>query len=411
MLAGRGPLLLPVPDLASGEPPAANETPSLRDVCGVAVGTSGSTGEPKRAVLTSTALRASIEATHERLGGAGPWLLALPAHHIAGLQVILRSLAADADPRVVPPQAPFPAAFTQAAEQLNKFARSWYTSLVPAQLGPLLDDPAATRALARAAAVLVGGSALPQRWHQRALQAGIALATTYGMSETAGGCVYDGLPLAGAAARIKDGRIQLRGPMLAAGYLDDPQRSARAFPLDADGTRWFTSDDLGEITTDGRLIVHGRADEVINTGGYKVHPRLVEAALADTLPDNVGLAVVGIPHPRWGQAVVAALAPPQESIGAHTPPTDLTGAVRAALRQRLPRYAVPRLVVRLPQFPTLGPGKPDRAALAAQLAEFARHAGWADATAEAAANGAYPPTDTDTALGNDTDPGTTGSDR
>lgn len=373
LLHGRGPLLVPtdgrVADPAAATP--AGPTLYLRDVTGVAVGTSGSTGAPKRAVLPADALCASIEATHERLGGPGRWLLALPARHIAGLQVVLRSLAAGAEPVLLPDGTPFPAGLVAAVADLSSVPGRWYTSLVPAQLGPLLDDPGATAVLRRAAGVLCGGGALPEPLRARAEAAGIALVTTYGMSETAGGCVYDGTPIPGVRVRVEpDGAIRLGGPTVAAGYLDDPDRSARSFRTDADGTRWFGTDDLGALTADGALAVHGRRDDVINSGGYKVHPGVVETALAALLPPGSQLAVVGVPHPRWGQAVVAAYVPPhaeRADRAARAAPVDRTDELRPALRATLPRYAVPHRIVQLPALPLIGPGKVERAALAREL--------------------------------------------
>lgn len=370
LLAGRGPLLLPVaattPQQRGARP---TRTPYLRTVTGAAVGTSGSTGAPKRAVLPIAALRASIDATHERLGGPGRWVLALPAYHIAGLQVVLRSLAAGPEPALLPDEGPFAARFADAASDLSG---RWYTSLVPAQLGPLLQDAAATAALGRAAAVLCGGAALPDPVRARAAAAGIALVSTYGMSETAGGCVYDGSPLAGVGVRFDEGRILLGGPTVAAGYLDDPQRSARVFLADADGTPWFATDDLGELAADGTLAVQGRRDDVIITGGYKVHPAVVEAVLTELLPPGSQVAVVGVPHPRWGEALVAAFATPSSSDDARddgaSAPVDRTDRLRPGLRERLPRYAVPQRVVQLPALPLIGPGKVERAALAEELA-------------------------------------------
>ncbi len=252
MLAGRGPLILPMAPGERLEP--ATRSRYLRDVTGLAVGTSGSTGAKKRAVLPTAALRASIDATHDRLGGPGPWLLALPAHHIAGLQVLLRSLVAGVDPVVAPDGLPFPTGFAAAAAQFGAQGIDhprWYTAVVPAQLPPLLDDPHASAALRRCAGVLCGGAALSSALRDQAQSAGVRMVTTYGMSETAGGCVYDGTPLAGVATSVQADRIWLGGPTVAAGYLDDPQRSAAAFVLDAAGTRWFGTDDLGEIGPDG----------------------------------------------------------------------------------------------------------------------------------------------------------------
>lgn len=357
MLAGTGPLLVPVAPTDPADPYEATATPYLRDIPGVAVGTSGSTGTPKRAVLPTAALHASIEATHARLGGPAPWLLLLPGHHIAGLQVILRSLAAGEEPILAPAGLTTAAAITTLAGALARTPR-WYTAVVPAQLPPLLEDPVAAATLRRCAAVLCGGAAVNADLRRRAEAAEIRLIATYGMSETAGGCVYDGTPLDGVTAEVTDGRIRLGGPTIAAGYLDDPARSAAVFTREPGGAAWFTTDDLGALDVYGRLSVHGRRDDVIITGGYKVHPAVVEAALAAILPTGTQVAVAGVPDPRWGHLVAAAVVLPQVH------PEDL----RQRLAQTLPRYAVPRRIAVVAALPLIGPGKVDRIALSALLA-------------------------------------------
>lgn len=191
-LRGTAPMI----PYAVGSPPPApvpDSAPLPADLAAI-LGTSGSTGSPKRALLTAAALTASAHATHAHLGGSGQWLLALPPHHIAGLQVLLRSVVAQSNPIVMDLTGGFEAtAFTTAIGQLDPGQRR-YTSLVPAQLTRLLDDPAATAALADLDAVLLGGQALDPRLRARAQGAGVQVIATYGMTETAGGCVYDGLP-------------------------------------------------------------------------------------------------------------------------------------------------------------------------------------------------------------------------
>jgi O-succinylbenzoic acid--CoA ligase len=229
---------------------------------------------------------------------------------------------------------------------------------VPTQLGRLLDDEAGTAALRGLDAVLVGGAGSPPRLLERAAAAGVAVVTTYGMSETAGGCVYSGVPLRGTLVRRgDDGRLHLGGPTLASGYLGRPDLTAAAFGTDADGTRWFATDDTGHQDGDGRWHVDGRLDDLVTTGGLKVAPRVVEEALASRLPDLLDCAVVGVPDPEWGEAVAAALVLRE---GAARPSA---AAVREALRGALPDHALPRRVVVLEALPLRGPGKPDRATL------------------------------------------------
>lgn len=321
----------------------------------VQVGTSGSTGTPKVACLTAAALTASAGSTHEVLGGPGQWLLATPATHIAGIQVLVRSALAGIPPVTMPSGRFTPEAFADAAARLTHPRR--YTSLVPAQVARILDDPAARAALARFDAVLVGGAAVPESLRARAAAVGAHVVATYGMSESAGGCVYDGRPLSVTRLQIADpdgqgiGIIEIGGRTLALGYVDRPHQSAGAFRTEPDGTRWFRTDDLGRLDDDV-LTVLGRRDDVINTGGLKVAPHLVESAVAAALPDLAGrCVVVATPDPRWGEAVTLVVT------GGAVPRLE---DVRAALRAHLPGTALPTRVAHVERIPLLGPGKPDR---------------------------------------------------
>jgi O-succinylbenzoic acid--CoA ligase len=228
-LAGDRPVM---PHAASGPvPPVPDHDPaSLPEALAVVVGTSGSTGSPKRAMLTAPALRASARATHATLGGPGQWLLAIPAHHIAGLQVLVRSLDAGTSPLAMDLTDGFrPAAFVAATADFTPGARR-YTSLVPTQVIRILDHPGGADALRTFDAVLVGGAAMPPRLRARAERARVHLVATYGMSETAGGCVYDGRPLPRTEVEIdEEGRILLGGPTIAHGYLGLPDLTAASF--------------------------------------------------------------------------------------------------------------------------------------------------------------------------------------
>jgi O-succinylbenzoic acid--CoA ligase len=235
------------------------------------------------------------------------------------------------------------------------------TSLVPTQLGRILDAGGpALDALRSYAAVLVGGAALAPQLHERALAAGVEVVTTYGMSETAGGCVYDGRPLDGVQVELEDdGRIRIGGATLADGYLGAPELTAAAFV-----GGWFRTGDLGRWRAD-RLEVLGRADDMIVTGGENVAPAAVERVLA--AQDGVAAAcVVGVPDAEWGQVVAAAVVPngadPQG-------PLDPAFAERlqAAVRGALGRAAVPRVLRAVPRIPLHGIGKPERVAAARLL--------------------------------------------
>lgn len=337
-----GPTFLPLPDtaLAASLLAAARPDDSLAGVA-LLVPTSGSTGAPKLVELTPAALLASATATHAALGGPGQWLLAMSPTHIAGVQVLVRSIVAGSDPVVLASDSFRPAPFVAATRALTGSRR--YTALVPTQLRRLLADPAATAALTRYHAVLVGGAASSTALLGAAVAAGIAVRTTYGMSETAGGCVYDGVPLPGVGIAIDDtGRIRLTGPTLARGYRQEPQLTAEAFVAGQ-----FLTADAGRIDQ-GRLTVLGRLDDVLNTGGHKVHPGAVEAVLGGQ-PGVRDVVVAGVPDPEWGQAVTAWV------VG-----TADAGALREAVRDELGAVAVPKAIYRLAAIPLLGSGKPDR---------------------------------------------------
>jgi O-succinylbenzoic acid--CoA ligase len=336
----------------------------LPDGLAVVVGTSGSTGTPKRALLTAAALRASSRATHERLGGPGQWLLALPAHHVAGLQVLLRSLDAGTSPVAMDLTDGFlPQVFVAAAARLEPEQRR-YTSVVPTQLIRLLDHPRGPEALRTFDAVLVGGAAMPPQLRRRAERNHVRVLTTYGMSETAGGCVYDGKPLpCTEIAFDEESRIHLGGPTVAHGYLGRPDLSAEAFGVDEDGTRWFRTDDVGHTDAQSRLHVDGRIDDLVNTGGLKVAPRLVEEAILEHVPGVAEVVVVGHPDPEWGEAVCALVVLEPGAVRAGLTALEL----RAHLRGILPDHALPRRAVTASAVPTRGPGKPDRRAVVAMF--------------------------------------------
>ncbi len=369
----RGAVLGAGPAIAVGTP--RDDAPLPLDVppgTAVVVTTSGSTGHPKSVSLSRSALTSSALATADRIG-EGAWLLALPPGYIAGIQVLVRSLVAGREPAIL--SGSFSAhAFAAAASAMASSAGGTpvptYTSLVPAQLQTILDavdagDAPALRALASFEAILVGGQALAPALAARAEAAGARIVRTYGSSETAGGCVYDGVPLSGVGVRIGGGEVQLSGPTLADGYLGAPDLTARAFVRDADGTRWYRTGDLGTFEG-GRLRVTGRVDNVIISGGVNVSLDLVERVVraVDGFADAV---VVATPDERWGQASVVFSA----SAAAREP--DAEASVRAAVAAELGAPARPRAVVPIAEIPLLDTGKPDRRALAALAADDGTH--------------------------------------
>ena len=323
--------------------------PLEQDDVALVVPTSGSTGEPKGAMLTAAALRHSARATHDRLGGPGQWLLALPVTHVAGLTVLVRSLDARTRPEVLDLYGGFSvAAFAAATARLAPGVRH-YMALVPTQLRRLLDAGAD---LSTYDGVLVGGAALSPSLHRTAVEAGVRIVTTYGMSETCGGCVYDGEPLDGVTVRLRDdGRVELGGPVVFAGYRLRPDLTAAAL---VDGRH--VTQDLGRWSADGRLEVLGRADDVIVSGGVNVPAALVERVVAGH-PGVAACAVVGRPDPEWGERVVAVVQPVDWS---SAPDVE---SLRAFAADALEPAALPREVVTLGLLPVLDSGKPDKVAV------------------------------------------------
>ena len=285
------------------------------DRVALVVPTSGSTGDPKGVLLGAAALTASAEAAHARLGGPGHWLLALPATHVAGLMVLVRSVVAGTAPGVVDLSAGFdPEAFAVASRRIiDREASRRYTALVPRQLAVIL-------------------------------------------TETCGGCVYDGVTLDGVTvATSADGRIKIAGPVLAHGYRLRPELTRQAF---VDG--WFVSTDLGQIDDQRGLAVFGRVDDVAVSGGVNVPLAAVDGLLTDH-PGVASAATVALPDPSWGQRLVAVVVPRDPA----NPPT--LESIRAYVIARAPTAHAPKALVLAESLPRLSSGEVDRRRLAASL--------------------------------------------
>ena len=374
------PLLKALSEALSGEGPAVQIAPdgsfelipqselglpegSETEIAAVVL-TSGSTGTPKRTMLSVDALAASSVGTAMTLQGEGQWLLALPMNYVAGLQVLVRSLFAGTRPWAMDLSGGFtPEAFTEAALELTDKMR--FTSLVPTQLTRLLTNPSAETltVLRRFNAILLGGGPMNPVLLEAARGAGLNVVTTYGMSETCGGCVYDGVPLEGVRVAIREGRVWLGGDVVAAGYLGNAALTAASFTEEEDDgemVRWYESGDLGELDSEGRLRVLGRVDDVIITGGLKVSA----GAVTDGLHRVQGVReafVLPVPSAEWGQQVAAMV------VGSCTE-AELLAAASILMEPHL----VPKTVVFVSEFPLLPNGKPDRTAILAQLSEAAR---------------------------------------
>ncbi|AZI58751.1 hypothetical protein EH165_12020 [Nakamurella antarctica] len=380
-LAGTGPALLPVPSgnpaladtlcqtLRAGEALDAGEDDDS-DPTALVIATSGSSGIPKGALLSTGALSASATAAHSRLAGDKPatWLLALPAHHIAGMNVLLRAARDGAEPCILDTATSFtPGKFIAAVHAMPSGPR--LVSLVPTQLQRLLPVPEAMAALATFTSVLVGGAAATPGQLQQARDAGATIVTSYGMSETCGGCLYDGLPLDSIDSWVDvpaGGRVWLFGPSVARGYRGMPghpafttrppeptcKRDGRAPAL-----RQFRTDDIARRSLDGRVEIIGRIDDLIITGGAKIAPIAVEAVLA-AVPGVRDVVITSIPDDEWGHVLVAVVV-----ANSHSQPPTLA-SLRTAASFVLGTVAAPKHLLLVDEFPTRGPGKHDRAALA-----------------------------------------------
>lgn len=377
----------------------------------VVLRTSGSTTGTGRAVaLSADALIHSAMATYEHLSGPGQWLLAIPADHIAGIQVLVRSILSGHDPVLAAPGRFDPGSLAVSIRSMRTDVPR-YLSLVPTQLHrALAAGPGVTTALASCAAVLVGGAASSPELLDRARAAGIAVVSTYGMTETSGGCVYDGVPLEGVQVRVDAGRVYIAGPVLATGYLDGSSRGAGAgaraegdhtdgsgapgaeggrgvdvggdthglADVDAtakaggaavpspdepfvtiEGQRWLRTPDAGQWHQ-GRLHVLGRLDDVVVTGGMNVHPGPLERTLG-ALPEVGDVVVVGVPDAQWGHLLTAVVRPAGTTTGSGRAPVPDLARVRDVVRSAVGSGAsLPRALVFLEEVPLRGPGKIDR---------------------------------------------------
>lgn len=364
----------PVVPVAPGADPdaiVALQQQDLPEGTAVVVRTSGSSGTPKAVALSAEALRASAEATAERFGGHGQWLVALPTHLISGLQMLVRSDLAGTQPVFFDGRFE-PAAFLEQAETLDADRR--YVSLVPVQLARLIDhveqDRSAADVLRRFDAVLVGGQSVSVSLRSRAHALGIALTRSYGMSETAGGCVYDGVEIGDTRVRIRAGEVQLAGSALALGYVGDQELTDRAFITDAgrDGVpvRWYRTGDSGELLG-GMLTVTGRLDRVIISGGVNVSLDEVERVVREQSGWEHAVAL-GAPHPEWGERVslvVDVVPGAGTGSGVESAPDERAAfeRVQEVLRASLGPAAVPEWVTEVDEIPRLPGGKPDYAAI------------------------------------------------
>jgi o-succinylbenzoate---CoA ligase len=348
-----GSAIAPLPDSDVERAAAVDmlqlEEPVSEPDAAVVLATSGSTGRPKGAILSRTAVRAAADAAHARLGGPGDWALALPPYYVAGLMVMARVIAAGTTIHEVGSD------LARLPSAVDAMGGRRYLAVVPTQLDRALTQPQLTEAMRALDAVLVGGSAMDAYLRSRAEQAQINIVASYGMTETCGGCVYDGLPLDGVSVTVEPGtqRIRISSVTNFSGYRLRPDLTRTTL---SDGT--LITQDRGEWTTDGRLHVLGRVDDEVITGGINVDLAQLERA-CKSWPGLAGaeIAVVAVPDVRWGRKIVAVT----------NGPGSVT-ALQAYLGGRLPRHAAPRELVHLNALPKTAAGKIDRIRLVADLA-------------------------------------------
>lgn len=307
----------------------------------IIVRTSGSTGTPKDVVLSHRAMLASAQATLDRLGGPGGWLQAMPVTGVGGLQVLVRSALAGLEPVFQAEHESLEAAIAALPGERR------YASLVPTQVHRIVES-GSVGVLEALDALLIGGAAVSPDLLARL--GGVSVVRTYGMSETSGGCVYDGVPLDGVQIRLDErGQVLLAGPMLFDGYAD-PAATAAVL---RDG--WFMTADLGELV-EGRLRITGRADDVVISGGVNISLPAVTDALRRL--DEVGdVVVLGLDDPEWGARVVAFVVPADAVCLDALRIDQLRDAVAES---GLPRTWAPRDVRLMDELPLLPGGKVDR---------------------------------------------------
>ena len=298
----------------------------------IAIGTSGTTGTSKEVLLSSSALISSAKASNKFIGAQSgdTWSLLLPLTHIAAVNVIVRSMELGTTP-------------IDLRDFEGEYPNSNYTAIVPTQLFRALNgDQLLLNHLKSTKAVLVGGAALSQTLRNQAELAGIKVITTYGMTETCGGCVYDGTALEGVEIEIRNGKIFIKGPVLAS-----------SISLD---NGWFETNDLGEYDNN-ELVVLGRSDDVIISGGENLSLNAVESSLSSAFP-NSQFAAFAVQDPQWGQSLQVAV------VG-----TISDDQITAHLEKDLGYFAKPKCIHRMTSLPLLGIGKIDRKSLAKGIAD------------------------------------------
>jgi len=329
------------------------------DGAAVVLTTSGSTGSPRGVLLSAASLRASAQGAAELLGikmAQSAWLVAIPVTSAGGFAVVVRSWLAGFAPETLPSVGGavpfrtehFVASTRQLAQRAN--GRALLTSLVPTQLARILDDAKGRSALGEYSAILVGGARFDSAIRERAQAAGVTVLSTYGLTETCGGCVYDGKVFPGVDVRIApDGEVLVRGDVLALGYRLDVALTAQRF---IDG--WLHTGDIGSMD-EGTLRIVGRRDDIVTVKGVNVATSAVERVIS-AISGVEACAVIATPHTIDGHRLTAFI----------VARSDLESTIKATVSEQLGPVAAPSTISAITSLPVLPNGKTDRAALAAR---------------------------------------------
>ena len=382
-LAGTGPAIAPLPMQPEADAKAISaiiraqdpDFPLESDQIALVCSTSGSTGTPRGTLLSRQALAASARGFAGRFGGDARWVLAMPLHRIAGLMILVRSYFYE-NPIVVDPSVggamPFNAATfwatTQSALRSSKIdGRPLMVSLVPTQIARLIDSgKVGIEALQAYDLVLSGAAATPQPLLTKLRELGIKVSVSYGMSETCGGCVFDGMPLEGVQVSIasqedaEPGRISIAGPVIASGYRLRPDLDGVSFIDDR-----FITHDVGALDAAGLIHVLGRLDDIVTVGGVNVALSAVEAAIRHH-PSISDVAVVDVSDQLWGSLPVAYIVLQATDRISTTQQSELTKAIQEVVASRIGRAATPRTIAYVDHLPMLDSGKVDRLKLRLQ---------------------------------------------
>jgi O-succinylbenzoic acid--CoA ligase len=308
------------------------------------VNTTGSSGNIKEVGLTSSSLLSSAKASNTFVGAkiGDRWSLLLPLNHIAGINVLIRSLELGTIPLDCR---------NMSHESGGKYATAEFSAIVPTQLFRALHgDSELLEHLRGCRAVLVGGAKLSSELRNQAIASGIKIIETYGSTETTGGCIYDGQPLDGVEIEVSaEGLLRIRGAVLAHSYLNTTE------PL-VDDHGWYTTSDLAHFE-DEKLVIDGRSDDIFISGGENLSLSLVESVISENFP-SLEYAAVTIPDAQWGQILCCALV--NSEVSNHS---EIELGIQEALTNAIGEIAKVKRFLYIDELPLMGIGKVDRAEL------------------------------------------------